>query len=444
MQKAFQPIDNAPLIVFRIALGFLITAECWGALVTGWVKRNFVEPQIFLPHIGFEWLEPFAGPWMYGYFGVMGCLGIAIMLGYHYKVSIWSFTVLWFGAFIMQKTSYNNHYYLLWIITLLMGFLPANRYASLDVTSNRQSEQLYMPRWNAWVLMFQMAIVYFFATVSKFYPDWLNGTFTGNLFTDLKDFPILGSLFVKREFHLFIAYAGILFDAIVIPAFLFKKTRNWALLASFIFHLFNAITLKIGIFPFFALSFVVFFYPPETIRNLFLKKKPLLPLDTVPPARPSRLLYTFFIFFFALQIALPLRHWFIPGDVLWTEEGHRLSWRMMLREKKGITHFRVVDAQTQEELEFPIAQYATPKQLVFVTSKPDGIWQMAQYIKTHFARQGRKVHVYVDSYVSVNRKNYQRFIDPQTDLAAVPWNYFLANSWILPYDSELEKRPLSR
>ena len=122
-------------------------------------------------------------------------------------------------------------------------------------------------------MILQVAIVYFFATVSKFYPDWLNGTFTGNLFTDLKDFPVLGSLFVKREFHLFIAYAGILFDALVIPAFLFRKTRNWALLASLIFHLFNAITLQIGIFPFFALSFVVFFYPPETLRKFFFKKK---------------------------------------------------------------------------------------------------------------------------------------------------------------------------
>ncbi|WP_316930169.1 HTTM domain-containing protein [Leeuwenhoekiella sp. MAR_2009_132] len=36
-----------------------------------------------------------------------------------------------------------------------------------------------------------------------------------------------------------------------------------------------------------------------------------------------------------MQLELPLRHWIIKDDVLWTEEGHRLSWRMMLRSKGG-------------------------------------------------------------------------------------------------------------
>ena len=47
MKKLFQPIDNAPLIIFRIFFGFLLAAETFGAILTGWVYRNFIEPKYY-------------------------------------------------------------------------------------------------------------------------------------------------------------------------------------------------------------------------------------------------------------------------------------------------------------------------------------------------------------------------------------------------------------
>src|SRR5690606_26554944 len=114
-----------------------------------------------------------------------------------------------------------------------------------------------------------------YATLHKFYPDWLDGTFTGILFEGRADYPLAGELFTQKWFPVFIAYMGIIFDGLIIPMLLWKKTRNLALLASLVFHLFNSIVLQIGIFPYFALSFAVFFYEPETIRTIFLKKKPV-------------------------------------------------------------------------------------------------------------------------------------------------------------------------
>jgi len=46
------------------------------------------------------------------------------------------------------------------------------------------------------------------------------------------------------------------------------------------------------------------------------------------------------------QIVLPSRHWLIEDHVLWSEEGHRLSWRMMLRTKSGSSHFTILDKAT--------------------------------------------------------------------------------------------------
>ncbi len=434
-QKLFTPIDNAPLIVFRIFFGLLLFAESIGAILTGWVKANFIDPEFTFSYIGLEWLQPLPGNGMYFYFAAMGLLGILIMIGYKYRLSIGLFTLLWAGAYFMQKSSYNNHYYLLLLICIILFFLPANRFASLDAKINPQLKSLSMPRWCAMVMIAQIAIVYFFAAISKFYPDWTNGSFVKILFENSAFYASFESIFSQHWSHLFIAYSGIAFDLLIVPFLLWKKTRTFALIASIIFHLFNAIFLQIGIFPFFALSFVVFFYPPEKIRQVFFRKK--IPMQDATPimANKSVLLY-FFIPYFILQIALPIRHHFIKGDVFWTEEGHRMSWRMMLRQRSGTIQFEVVNKKTKAVTLYDYRSKLTFKQKLFVQSKPDGIWQMAQRIKNEYQQQGKDVSIYINCYVTINGKPELQFIDPKVDFATAKWDYFFHNDWILLYDSQ--------
>ncbi|RKS26597.1 vitamin K-dependent gamma-carboxylase-like protein [Flavobacterium endophyticum] len=435
MKKLFLPIDNSPLIIFRIFFGFLLAAETFGAILTGWVKENFIKPQFSFSHIGMEWLQPLPGYGMYFYFATMGVLGILVMLGWKYRWSLSAFTLLWTITYWMQKTSYNNHYYMLILVCLIMIFLPANRYASIDAKQHPEIKTLSMPWWCSGVMILQIAIVYLFATLSKFYPDWLDGTFTKNLLTNKSPYPFIQEIFNQKWFYLFIAYSGIAFDMLIVPMLLWKKTRTIAFIASLIFHLFNAVTLQIGIFPFFALSFAVFFYPPEKIRALFFKKKPVLE-ESKPIYQSRPILFYFFIPYFLIQILLPIRHWFIKGDVLWTEEGHRLSWRMMLRSRSGYSNFKIIDKKTKQPIPYNINSKLTDKQFKMVADKPDAIWQLSQRIKKEFATQGKDVSVFVNCHVSINQKPYKQLINPDVDMASAEWNYFSHNDWILLYDNE--------
>lgn len=436
IKKLFQPIDNAPLIIFRIFFGFLLAAETFGAILTGWVKENFIKPEFTFSHIGMEWLQPLPGIGMYIYFAIMGVLGVFVMIGYKYRFSLSAFTILWTITYWMQKTSYNNHYYMLILVCLIMIFLPANRYASIDVKQNSKIKSLSMPKWCSWVMILQVAIVYFFATVSKFYPDWLDGTFTKNLLSNKSPYPFIQEIFNQKWFYLFIAYSGIAFDMLIVPMLLWKRTRTLAFVASLIFHLFNAITLQIGIFPFFALSFGVFFYPPEKMRSIFFRKKPVLDLENEPVYQSKSVLLYFFLPYFILQIILPVRHWFIKGDVLWTEEGHRLSWRMMLRSRSGYTNLTVYDKKTGKSLRYQTLVKLTDKQYKTVSDKPDAIWQFAQIIKKKYAEKDIDVSIFAETFVSINQKPMKQLIDPKTDLANVKWNYFFHNDWVLLYDNE--------
>ncbi|RTL14126.1 MAG: HTTM domain-containing protein [Flavobacteriaceae bacterium] len=429
MNFFFKAIDNSPLIVFRIFFGFLVACESFGAIVTGWVKRVFIDPEFTFSFIGFEWLQPLPGYGMYCYFILMGFFGLAIMLGYRYRIAIIAYTLLWAGAYFMQKSSYNNHYYLLLLISLLLIFLPANRYASLDVKQDRVKEENTMPYWISFLFIIQIAIVYIFASIAKLYPDWLDGTFTRNLLADSTKVIALKKLFLHKWFFMFIAYMGILFDLLIVPLLLFKRTRIFALIASLIFHLFNAVFLEIGIFPFFALTFALFFYEPETIRRLFLSKKPKLEDENLSHNfYGKRFVYFLMIPYLIIQIALPLRHHFIEGDVLWTEEGHRLSWRMMLRERNGYIAIKIKDTISGEVSIYNYRKNLTDKQAQNLATKPDFIWQYCQHIKEEY--KGKPIAIYIDCKNSINRKEYKTLIDPKFDMAKAKWSHFKHNKWI--------------
>jgi vitamin K-dependent gamma-carboxylase len=435
--RLFKAIDNAPLILFRIFFGFLLACETFGAIATGWVKSNFIEPKYTFSHIGMAWLQPLPGNGMYLYFAIMGILGLLVMVGYKYRYSMGLFTLLWTAVYFVQKTSYNNHYYLLVLVCLIMCFLPAHRYASIDVKQAPELKSFTMPQWCSWVMIAMVSIVYFYATLAKFYPDWLNGTFTHSLLDRSVTIPALHSIMSQQWFALFIAYAGILFDLCIVPLMLYKRTRTIAFVASLIFHIFNSITLQIGIFPFFALSFAVFFYPPNRIRKVFFKRKPAVESDareTVTYESLSVLKY-FFVPFLIIQLMLPLRHYLIKGDVLWTEEGHRLSWRMMLRNRSGSTSFTVVNKKDGSRLFYDDLKDFTLKQISSMGTRPDMIWQMAQHIKKYYAAQGVDVAVYARTKVSINGSPYKDLINPETDLASAQWDYFFHCDWILLYDS---------
>ncbi|MHC5308564.1 HTTM domain-containing protein [Myroides sp. LJL116] len=437
-KKAFYPMDNSALIVFRIIFGFLFACESFGAIATGWVRDNLVEVKMTFSFIHMDFLQVLVGPQMYVYFGLMGIASLGVMLGYRYRLSIILVTLLWAGAYFLQKTSYNNHYYLLLIISLFMCFLPANDYCSLDVKNKRHKSRLWMPVYVKWLFIGQIFLVYFYGTLAKFYPDWLNGDFIGLMYQYANIPDSFKAIFTEQWFVLSIAYLGILFDALIVPLLLYKPTRNYAFFGALVFHLFNSITLQIGIFPYFALSFAVFFYSPSFIRSLFLKRKPALELtkQDLETKYLSNVQLSILGTLFVIQILLPLRGYLLRSDMLWTDQAHRLSWRMMLRSRSGYTYYTVEDKNSKKRHSFDLDTMLTPKQQARLNT-PDMIWQMAQVIKKHYAQKGQDVQVFARSYVSINNRTYRPFVDSEVDLASQKWDYFWPATWILDKPEDL-------
>ena len=427
----FKHIDNTGLVLFRIVFGFLIALEGFGAIATGWVRRNLVEPDFTFNFIGFDFLQPLPGIGMYCYFALLGILGVLIMVGYKYRWSMFAFALMWSCVYLMQKTSYNNHYYLMMLLCWMMVFLPANRWFSLDVKLNPKLKSNSMPRWCSLVIILQVWMVYTFASIAKLYPDWLNSTAPGLFMAGKKDYWLIGEILQQTWVHYSIAYVGILFDLLIVPLLLWKRTRMIGFIISIFFHLFNSIVFQIGIFPYMSIAFALFFFSSETLQKRFLPKKPLYTTNEVIVPNYKKVLISIFSIYFIVQLALPLRHWFFKDDVLWTEEGHRLAWRMMLRSKSSTLIVMVEDKDTKKRERYNYQELLTKKQQRAIKSKPDMLWQFAQRIKQIEAKKGRDVAVFMNARVRVNGGKYHVLIDPEVDLAQEKWQPFRHHDWIL-------------
>jgi vitamin K-dependent gamma-carboxylase len=423
-----QPVSTTQLAVFRILFGFLLACESFGAIATGWVKTVFIDSKFTFNFIGFEFLQALHGEKMYAYYVGMGILGILICIGKFYRISMFLFTLMWSGVYLAQKEHYNNHYYFLMLLCFMMNFIPAHCKASFDAKQNHNLRADFIVRWLPYSLLFIVAILYFYAALAKFYPDWLDGTFAKILLEGMTTRTWLLEIFTQKWFLLLYSYFGIVFDLLVIVALIYRPTRKLAFLASFVFHISNAITLKIGIFPFLALSFLVFFVDENYLNKKILRNQSL---EGKTYIETRKWVQYAFVLFFILQLLLPLRHYFIQGNVFWTEEGHRLSWRMMLREKQGTLSIRLVDKETKKVTYHNITNDLTHKQQRVVATSPDMLWQYCQYLKKI---NNNKVSVYADCHVSLNRRTSVRLVNPDVDMAAATYSHFKHNSWITPQE----------
>lgn len=428
----FKHIDNTGLVLWRVIFGLLISIEAFGAIATGWVKRTLVEPDFTFNFIGFEFIQPLPGDGMYYFFVLMGIFGILVMLGYKYRFSMFCYALMWSTVYLMQKTSYNNHYYLMMLLCWLMVFLPAHRRLSLDSKYSSHLKSAATARWTYLVVILQVWLVFTYASIAKWYPDWLDGTVVAFFMKSKIDYWLIGDFLQLEWVQFSITYAGILFDLLIVPLLLWKRTRVFGFIVSIFFHLFNSIVFQVGIFPYMSIAFALFFFSSEVLQKRFFLKKEIYTAGKVIVPKYKPLLIGVFSIYFLIQIGLPLRHWAFQDDVLWTEEGHRLSWRMMLRSKNGLLTIYTEDKETGERNNYDYRKLLSKKQYRSVKAKPDLIWQLAQHINQLESKKGNDVAVYTTSRVKVNGGEYFPLIDPKVDLAAEPWHPFRHHDWILP------------
>ena len=429
----FQEVSIAPLIVFRIIFGALMLIGTSRFILNGWVQKLYIEPTFFFPFLGFEWVKPLPGNWMFLPFVLLFVSALFFMFGFFYRIA----SVVLFLSFtyieLLDKTNYLNHYYFVSLVAFLMLFLPANRYCSLDAQLNLTPKQLLVSKWNIGILKFQLGIVYVFAGIAKLNSDWLFDANPLRIWLQAHHhLPLVGKLLQQEWVAFAFSWTGCIYDLFIVIFLFNKHTRPFAYVFVVIFHLVTWYLFPIGVFPWVMIFSTLIFFSPnfhERILQFITKEKMQILSQKMLPTFNKKIVSSALILFVSFQILVPFRYLAYNGDLFWHEQGFRFSWRVMLMHKEGYGRFFVVDSKTKREMELPQQQFLTPIQLDQMLTQPDMILQYAQILykeyngKTFYvAGLPLKIHkpeIQAEIYVTLNGRPSQLFVRKGKNLVTI-------------------------
>ncbi|WP_109300495.1 HTTM domain-containing protein [Aquimarina sp. AU474] len=436
----------APLAVFRIFFGIMMLISIIRFASYGWIDKLYIQPEFFFSYYGFDFVKPI-GVYTYLIFIFCGLSTIFIALGYKYRVAILVFFLSFTYIELMDKTTYLNHYYFISVLSFVMIFLPANAYFSLDARKEGKSYE-EIPKWTIDSIKLLLAIVYFYAGLAKLNSDWLLKAMPLKIWLPSKyNTPLLGDLMQQEWMHYAFSYSGVIYDLCIPFLLLWKRTRTVAFGLVIIFHVLTRILFPIGMFPYIMIiSTLIFFSANIHLKILEILSKVLRINKKVFDSNKSfrfkpyyrKISITILSLFFAIQLLLPFRYLLYPGELFWTEEGYRFSWRVMLMEKAGYANFKIVDQKTGKRFYVDNDDFLTAFQQKQMATQPDFILQYAKYLKTHFESEGHQnVQVFVESYVALNGRLSSTYIDPNIDLGTQKES-FKHKTWIIPFKDEIK------
>ncbi|HLP29634.1 MAG TPA: HTTM domain-containing protein [Candidatus Didemnitutus sp.] len=388
--------------------GCVMVISCVRFIALGWIDEQYIQPTMHFPYQGFEWVVSLGSPGMYWVFGVMTAAALGIMLGAWYRVSAVVFFLCFTYVELIDKTYYLNHYYFVSLVAFLLCLVPAHRMYSIDVWRRPQLRVEGIPQWTLDVFKVQIGLVYFYAGIAKITSSWLVDAMPLRIWLPAQsDLPLIGPLMTLWWLPWAFAWIGMVYD-VSVPFLLSRKsTRGIAYLAVIVFHGVTGMMFQIGVFPLVMIAMtLVFFFQGARVAKV-----------VVPSPRNTVLKWVLAVFL-VIQILVPWRYLLYPGELLWTEEGYRFSWRVMLMEKAGTAAFVVEDRATGRKGYVDNGMFLNQHQEKQMSMQPDMILQFAHKLHDHYQALGMNdPKVTAEVWVTLNGAPSALLIDPDRDLA---------------------------
>lgn len=419
-RRLSRPVEGATLGLFRLLFGLCMSYKMFADLYQGRVAAFFRATHF---NFSYEWL-PFLRPVaLEAVMAVAGLCALGLALGWRHRAFAWGFFLSYTYLFLLDKTRYNNHFYLISLLALLFACSHAARWGAV-ATSRRAT----LPCWQLYIFRFQILLVYVYGGLAKLNSDWLQGQ------------PLEIWLDGRRHLAYAMSYGGLILDLLLAPLVLYRPLRPVILTLFVLFHLCNWYFFEIGIFPLLMLASTVVFLEPEAPRRWF-GRSTAPESDADPPL--SRWALTLLSVYVAVQVLVPLRHHLYPGDASWTGEGHRFAWRMKLRQKVPRIGIIVKEPGSGRSFRLDPRDHLNSRQIEWMASRPDMLAQYARHLRRFLTDQGFEgAQIYIRSAVSLNGRPPQELIDPDYDLGSAPILWLRPAPYIVPLEQpRLERTP---
>jgi hypothetical protein len=306
------------------------------------------------------------------------------------------------------------------------------------------------------------------------------------------DTPLLGDLLQQPWAHYSFAWSGAAYD-LLIPFLLFwRPTRVFAFVLVVVFHILTRVLFPIGMFPYIMIVSALVFFDAgvhERVLTTFrrvvvalIRKSPVTSLinfgkskmsnnkggkeagpqvqRTDKEAREIRAIsgkkkylsrstcyykkqssFSFPAIVVALvlllHLLLPWRYVLHPGELFWTEEGYRFSWRVMLMEKAGYLTYKIEDPETGKRKSIDPGNYLTTFQQKQLATQPDFILEFAHFLASeHQKKDGPLPAVFAESYVALNGRGSRAYVNPDINLTTITYDTPRLE-WLMPFEEDI-------
>lgn len=433
---ATAPSSLLPIAYLRILFGLTLFTEAIRHFAHGWIEAIYILPPLHFPYPGFHWLEPLPGIGMYLVFAALAVLGLVVALGWKTRFTLPLLTLTYLYIFLLEQSTYNNHYYFYLLIGFVLILLPSGKLLSLDARKHGASRISTVERWNLWLIQFTLALPYVFGGVAKLNSDWLFAQQPVRIWIADYSGTLLQPFFSLAWAPHILSWGGTLLDLFIVPALMWKKTRWAAVIVALVFHTTNSFWFTIGLFPFVMILITPIFFDASWWEKLHKRYVP----------QSNKLLHSkpfirwVAIVFVCVQLLLPFRHHLIAGNVYWNMMGGRFSWLMKSTDKKGSMNIFVRDPASGDELPIDAADYLTPLQLRVVAKHPTMLLDFAQHLTSFIQTpSGATPIIRAEIEFAFNGRESQYLIDPDVDLLSITPQTPLED-WILPLSSKFTEK----
>lgn len=436
------PVSASSLAVYRMLFSLLILISTIRFLALGWVNEQYIQPTFHFKYFGFEWVPHLPSPYIYIPFVLLIISALGVFLGFFYRIS----SIILFLSFtyieLLDLTYYLNHYYFVSLSALLLIFVPANHYYSLDVKWRgiKAFSQIY--NYQIFVFKILLSLVYIYAGIAKINYEWLFNAMPLKIWLKAQyDMPILGPLF-RYDFTAYaFSWMGMIYDLSIVFFLSYKRTRILAYLSVLFFHGVTGYLFQIGVFPLVMSTLTLIFFPVSMHDKMISWAQKYLPLSSDSLSNSiapdfSIIKKYLFILFFIFQFVFPFRYLLYKGNMYWTEEAYRFGWRVMLVEKAGTATFFVSNPDTGKEWIVDNSQFLNSHQEKQMSFQPDMILQYAHFLDQYFTENYyiNNPKVRAEVYVTINSKPSKLLFDPQLDLSVLK-DSFKPKTWIYKYEN---------
>ncbi|MFT4686054.1 MAG: hypothetical protein ACI94D_001010 [Neolewinella sp.] len=494
------PTSPGTLAVFRIGFGLMTALSILRFWWNGWIEKLYLEPTYFFSYRYFEWVKPL-GDWTYVLFITAFVSAIMVTVGWKYRLASILFFLSFTYIELMDKTTYLNHYYFISLLSFVLIWLPAADYFSVDKGADKSvtvpSWTIDCLKVFVGVVYFYAGLV---KLNSDWLIDaqplaiWLPAKYDIPLLGNLMQQVWVHYAFswVGAAYDLFIVFfllwrptRPLAFVAVVIFHVL---TRVLFPIGMFPYIM---IVSALVFFPTAVHSRILgwiaeirtdgLFSHVKRLRGKKLSKSVNSDLRTdglfshvkqpgneksSRPVNPDLRTDGYFsqakkiwrskIFrarpqdakqfnwskvvvgaVLVLHLVLPWRYLTYPGELFWTEEGYRFSWRVMLMEKAGYLNYKIIDPNTGKRSVVNPGDYLTTFQNKQLATQPDFILEFAHHLASlHQQIDGPLPAVYAESYIALNGRGSRVYVNPEINLSEITEDTPRIE-WLMPFEDSI-------